>query len=196
MIINNIRQFFLMGIISPLILVGIFYWDSNDEKLSKSKTITAYSVGFLMAVIFMLVNSAAISGSAEIASFGKLKLYDAVWFGSVEKKTGTILVLIHLIAQFISPVGFLILSTAIVRSRRHNYSPDSVYNMMPLKWKYLESGLIVFILSLIIAGFAAILGGYYTYLWVIYFVGAIISGLLELKSVRIPPRNMPEDLEK
>jgi len=194
MIVNNLRQFFLMGIISPLILVGIFYWDSNDEKLPRSTTITAYLVGFFMAVIFILVNSAAISGSAEIASFGNIKLYDAVWFSDVQKRTE--LILIHLIAQFISPVGFLILSTAIVRSRRHNYPAESVYNLMPLKWKYLEVGLIVFIVSLIIAGFAAIFGRYYTYLWVIYFVGAIISGMIELKSVKIPPRSIPEDLRK
>ncbi len=192
MIVNNLRQFFLMGVISPLILVGIFYWDSNDEKLPRSTTITAYLVGFLMAVIFMLANSAAITGSVEIASLGKIKMYDAVWFSGADKKTQVIL--IHLIAQFISPVGFLILSTAIVRSRRHKYSADSVYNQMPRKWKYLEAGLMVFIASFITAGFAAIVGRYYTYLWVIYFIGAIISGMLELKSVRIPPRSAPEDL--
>ena len=191
MIINNLRQFFLMGIISPLILVGIFYWDSNEQKLSKSTTITAYIVGIFMAVIFILVNSAAINGSTEIASIGNIKLYDAVWFSDGHGRTQ--LILIHLIVQFISPVGFLILSTAIVRSKRHNYPAGSIYNLMPLKWKYLEAGLIVFIVSLIIAGFAAILGRYYTYIWVIYFIGAIISGMIELKSVMIPPRSAPED---
>lgn len=192
MIINNIRQFFLMAIISPLILLGIFYWDSNKDHLPKSTVITAYLTGFLMATIFILVNRIAITDSKIIASLGGINLYDAVWFSSGKKATE--LIFIHLICQLISPVGFFILATAIVRRRRHDYPINSIYNLMPLKWKYLETGLIIFIASLIIAGIAAIIGRYYTYLWVIYFVGAIISGLFELKSVKIPPRTVPSDL--
>ena len=58
---------------------------------------------------------------------------------------------------------------------------------MPLKWKYLEIGLEILIASIIIMGGAALFGHYYTYLWVIYYIGAIISGLLELKSVKFRP---------
>lgn len=194
MVINNIRQFFLMAIIAPLILVGIFYWDANEEKLPKSTVSAAYIVGFLMAMIFMLVNKAAIGGSTVIAEIWNIKLYDCMWFNKTVMAS-TELILIHLIVQFVSPVGFLILSTAIVRTRRHNYPATSVYNMMPLKWKYFEAGLIIFIASYIVAGIAALIGHYYTYLWIIYFVGAIVSGMLELKSVKIPPRSAPADLE-
>ncbi|HAM39244.1 MAG: hypothetical protein A2474_08080 [Elusimicrobia bacterium RIFOXYC2_FULL_34_12] len=193
MLINNIRQFFLMSIIAPAILVGIFYWDSDEGDIPKAAKIASYSVGFFMAVIFILVNRIAIDGSKIIASFNGLNLYDAVWFSLGQKKNE--LVLIHLFTQLISPVGYFILATAIVRRRRHNYPKDSVYNLMPLKWRYLEIGLEVFIVSMIIAGISALFGHYYTYLWVIYFVGAIISGTIELKSVKILPSSAPMDLK-
>lgn len=193
MIVNCLRQFFLMAVISPAILVGIFYWDSDEGELSRAVKVASYSIGFFMAVIFILVNIAAIDSSKIIASFNGLHLHDAVWFAVGPKKIE--FVLIHLISQFISPVGFFILSVAIVRRRRHNYLSDSIYNLMPLKWKYLEVGLEIFIVSLLVAGLAALIGHYYTYLWVIYFAGAIISGLLELKSVKIPPREAPKDLK-
>ncbi|MFH0947400.1 MAG: hypothetical protein V1833_00150 [Elusimicrobiota bacterium] len=192
MIVNCLRQFFLMAVISPAILVGIFYWDSDEGELSRAVKITSYVVGFLMALIFILVNIAAIDTSKIIASFNGLKLYDAVWFAGSSQKIEFIL--IHLVSQLISPVGFFILAVAIVRRRRHNYPSGSIYNQMPLKWKYLEIGLEIFIVSMIVAGLAALLGHYYTYLWVIYFAGAIISGLLELKSVKILPRKAPKDL--
>ncbi len=138
------------------------------------------------------MNIAAIDSSKIIASFNGLKLYDAVWFTGGPRKIE--FVLIHLVSQLISPVGFFVLSVAIVRRRRHNYPSDSIYNQMPLKWRYLEIGLEILVASIIIAWVAALFGRYYTYLWVIYYIGAIISGLLELKSVKIPPRAAPKDL--
>lgn len=192
MITNSIRQFFLMSVISPAILVGIFYWDSDKRDLSKSAEIVSYVVGFVMAVIFILVNRVAIDGSKVIASFNGLNLYDAVWFSVGPKRVE--LMLIHLFVQLISPVGFFILVIAIVRRRRHNYPTDSVYNLMPLKWRYLEAGFEILLGSIIIAWVAALFGHYYTYLWVIYYIGAIISGAVELKSAKIPPRETPKDL--
>ncbi|OGS43950.1 MAG: hypothetical protein A2539_06895 [Elusimicrobia bacterium RIFOXYD2_FULL_34_15] len=192
MLINNVRQFFLMSIIAPAILVGIFYWDSDEGDISRAAKIASYSVGFFMAIIFILVNRIAIDGSKVIASFNGINLYDAVWFSLGQKRYE--LILIHLFAQFISPVGFFVLATAIVRRRRHNYPKDSIYNLMPLKWKYLEIGLEVFVISMLIAGVSALLGHYYTYLWMIYYVGAIISGAIELKSVKILPSSAPSDL--
>ncbi|MFH1541418.1 MAG: hypothetical protein ABID79_06215 [Elusimicrobiota bacterium] len=192
MIINCVRQFFLMAIISPAILVGIFCWNSDEGEPSRTIKIGSYSIGFLMAVIFILINIAAINSSKIIVLFNDLKLYDAVWFAGGQQKIE--LKLIHLVSQLISPVGFFFLAVTIIRRRRHNYPSDSIYNQMPLKWKYLEVGLEVFIVSMLAAGLSALLGHYYTYLWLIYFVGAIISGLLELKSIKIAPSSIPKDL--
>lgn len=193
MLTNSVRQFFLMSVISPAILVGIFYWDSDEGDIPRAAEVASYMVGFVMAVIFILVNRVAIDGSKVIASFNGLNLYDAVWFSSGPKKIE--LMLIHLFVQLISPVGFFILVIAIVRRRRHNYPKDSVYNLMPLKWRYLEAGFEILLASIIIAWVAALLGHYYTYLWVIYYIGAIISGAVELRSAKIPPRETPKDLK-
>lgn len=193
LIVNCIRQFFLVAVISPAILVGIFHWVPDEKDTPKSAIFASYAIGFFMALIFILVNSIAIDGSKVLATINGMNIYDAVWFTATPHKIQ--LVLIHLIAQLVSPVGFLLLAAAYVRHRRHNYKLTSVYNLMPLKWKYLETGLLIFVVSMVVAGIAALLGKYYTYLWVIYFIGAIVAGLIELKGIKIPPREAPEDLK-
>jgi len=42
---------------------------------------------------------------------------------------------------------------------------------MAQEMEILETGLLIFALSFVLAGFAALFGQYYTYLWVIYFCG-------------------------
>lgn len=193
MIINSLRQVFLMAIIAPAILVGIFHWVPDEEDTPKSAVFAAYAVGTLMAIIFVLINSVAIKGSKILTNLNGINIYDAIWLSVNEQKIQ--LVLIHLISQLVSPVGFIILAAGYVRHRRYNYKLGEVYNLMTLKWKYLEIGLLIFTFSMIIAGLTAIFGKYYTYLWVIYFSGAIIAGLVELKGVKIPPREDPADLK-
>jgi hypothetical protein len=194
MIINDLRQFFLMAVIAPSVLVGILHWVPNEKGTPKSVAIAAYMVGFSMAFIFILINNIAIDGSKILDTFHGINIYDAKWFSQGPQRLDIIAV--HLIAQMISPVGFFLLASAYVRNRRYNYKLSAIYNLMPLKWKYLETGLITFALSMVAAGFAAFFGQYYTYLWVIYFVGAIAAGIIELIGVKIPPREAPADLQE
>lgn len=105
------------------------------------------------------------------------------------------LVIIHLICQFVSPVGFFLLAAAYVKHRRHHYQLAHIYNLMPKKWKFLEASLMILAGSFIVAGAAVIFGSYYTYVWVIYFIGAVISGSFELVGIKLPPREMPDDLK-
>jgi hypothetical protein len=193
MIVNDIRQFFLMAVIAPSVLVSIFHWVPHEEGTPRSVEIAAYAVGLFMALIFILINSIAIDGSKLLVSLGGLNIYDATWFSKTQPNLA--LVAVHLIAQLISPVGFFVLAAAYVRNRRYKYTMANIYNLMPLKWKYLEAGLSIFAASMIVAGIAALVGQYYTYLWVIYFLGAIIAGIVELISVKIPPREAPKDLQ-
>jgi len=193
LVINCVRQFFLMAVISPAILVGILHWVPSEKGTPKSATYAAYAVGVLMALMFILVNSSAIDGSKVLATYFGFNIYDATWFSTGPTKPQ--LVIIHLISQLISPVGFFILAAAYVRHRRYNYPLSNIYNQMPKKWKLLEIGLLTFAGSLLVAGFAAFFGQYYTYLWVIYFTGAIVAGAIWLKSIEIPPRENPPDLQ-
>lgn len=193
MIINSARQFFLMAVIAPSILVAIFHWVPTPSGAPKSSTFAAYTIGILMGIIFVLVNSIAATDSKIIYSWGAINMYDAVWFAS---GTPVIqLIIIHLICQFVSPVGFFLLAAAYVRHRRHNYQLAHIYNLMPKKWKYLEASLMIFSLSFLVAGAAVIFGSYYTYIWVIYFIGAIVSGVFELIGIKLPPREVPDDLK-
>ncbi|MDI6757799.1 MAG: hypothetical protein QME32_07260 [Endomicrobiia bacterium] len=214
MVLNSMRQFFLMAVIAPAILVGILHWVPSEKGTPKSTVIAAYVGGFLMAVIFILINSMAIDGSKVLAEFGGWKIYDAKWFSAASVAASSSLssspdggasaafvapkarlIVIHLITQLVSPVGYFLLAAAYVRHRRYNYPTSSVYNLIPRKWKYLEAGLLIFAVSMITAGFAAFFGQYYTYLWVIYFAAATVAGVIELISVKIPPREAPSDLK-
>ncbi len=193
LIVNSIRQFFLMAVIAPSILVAIFHWVPTPSGAPRSSTFAAYTMGVLMGIIFVLVNTLAVTGSKIVYSWGMLHMYDPVWFGSGEPVIQ--LLMIHLICQFVSPVGFLLLAAAYVRHRRHNYQLANVYNLMPKKWKYLEASLSIFAASFIVAGAAVAFGSYYTYVWVIYFIGAIISGAFAMLSIKLPPRENPADLQ-
>lgn len=193
LIINSLRQFFLMAVIAPSILVAIFHWVPNKSGAPKSSTFAAYTIGTLMGIIFVLINTLAVSESKLIYSYGIINMYDAVWFSQGEPIFQ--LIAIHLICQFVSPVGFLLLAAAYVRHRRHNYQLQHIYNLIPTKWRYLEASLIIFAVSFLIAGAAVVFGKYYTYVWAIYFIGAIVSGIFEMKSIKLPPRDIPADLK-
>lgn len=192
MIINSARQFFIMGIIAPSIFVGILHWVPGKSGAPKSSIVASFAIGILMGIIFALTNSMAVDGSKIIASIGNFNLYDATWFSGESEIQ---LVLIHLICQLVSPVGIILLAAAFVRHRRHNYMLGHIYTKMKTKWRYLETGLIILPCSFILSGLLAMFGRYYTYLWVIYFVGAIIAGFFVLYSIKLAPREKPADLK-
>lgn len=192
MIINSARQFFIMGIIAPSIFVGILHWVPGKSGAPKSSVVASFAIGILMGIIFALTNSMAVDGSKIIASIGNFNLYDATWFSGESEIQ---LVLIHLICQLVSPVGIILLAAAFVRHRRHNYMLGHIYTKMKTKWRYLETGLIILPCSFILSGLLAMFGRYYTYLWVIYFVGAIIAGFFVLYSIKLAPREKPADLK-
>jgi hypothetical protein len=71
-------------------------------------------------------------------------MYDPIWFQPGASVT-RLLPPIHLICQFVSPVGFLLLAAAYVRYRRHNYQHSNIYNLIPkngnilkLAWLFLQ----------------------------------------------------------
>ena len=186
LIVNCIRQFFMISIFAPSMLVAIFNWTSEEKRLTKTTIVSTAVVAAFMGIIFVLINIAAVDGSKVIARAGNYVLHDAQWFSKGPVRLE--LVMIHLLAQAISPVGYCLYAAGIVRHKRHQYPADSIYNMMTMKWYYLELALIIFAGSMLAAGITALLGGYKTYLWVIYFVGAIVAGSVDLKGIKLPPR--------
>jgi len=186
LIVNCIRQFLMMAVFAPSLLVAIFNWTSEEKKVPKTVQAAVFIVAAFMGLMFVLINISAVDGSKIIAQNSFVTLYDAQWF--MEGPRRIELVLIHLLVQGISPVGFCLFAAGIVRHKRHNYSSDSIYNMMTKKWYFLEVSLIVFACSMLAAGIAALLTGYGTYLWVIYFAGALVAGFFDMKGIKLPPR--------
>ncbi|MDR2811695.1 MAG: hypothetical protein LBB06_01125 [Endomicrobium sp.] len=193
LIVNCLRQFFLMAVIAPSILIAIFHWVPTPSGAPHSSTFASYTVGTLMGIIFILLNTLAVTDSKILSIWGSITLYDPVWFKPAN--TPIQLILIHLICQFVSPVGFLLLAAAYVKHRRHNYQLANIYNLIPTKWRYLEASLIIFAVSFIISGLITLFGDYYTYIWIIYFAGAFVSAFWGMKSIKLPPRNSPKDLK-
>ncbi|MEA2082250.1 MAG: hypothetical protein U9O97_05880 [Elusimicrobiota bacterium] len=186
LIVNCVRQFLMIAVFAPSLLVAIFNWTSEEKKVPKTVQAAIFIVAAFMGLMFILINIAAVDGSKIIAQNSFITLYDAKWFVNVSPRIE--LVLIHLLVQGISPVGFCFFAAGIVRHKRHNYPADSIYNMMTKKWYFLEVSLIIFACSMLAAGIAALLTGYGTYLWVIYFAGAIVAGFFDMKGIKLPPR--------
>jgi hypothetical protein len=193
LIVNCLRQLFLMAVISPSILVAVFHWVPTPRGTPRSTKFAAYTIGVLMGIIFILLNTLVVTGSKVLYTWNFIALYDPAWFQSNTQPIQ--LILIHLICQFVSPVGFLLLAAAYVRHSRHNYQLVTIYNLIPTKWRYLEASLVIFAGSFIAAGIAALFGAYYTHIWVIYFTGSIISGIFAMKSIKLPPKDIPKDLK-
>ncbi|MDR3306098.1 MAG: hypothetical protein LBS61_00220 [Endomicrobium sp.] len=141
-----------------------------------------------------MLNTLAVTGSKVLSTWGFITLYDPVWFQSANPPIQ--LILIHLICQFVSPVGFLLLAAAYVRHRRHSYQLANIYNLIPTKWRYIEASLLIFAGSFIVAGLTALFGAYYMHIWVIYFLVSLAAGFFEMKSIKLPPRNTPKDLKQ
>ncbi|OEG70894.1 hypothetical protein ATZ36_00420 [Candidatus Endomicrobiellum trichonymphae] len=109
--------------------------------MPRSAEFAAYIIGVLMEIIFVLLDSIAVSGSKALLSWENISIYDHVWFQSI---SAIQLVLIYLICQFIFPVGFILLVATYVRHKRYNCHLANIYNLIPTKWKYLEASLIIF----------------------------------------------------
>ncbi|OGS22455.1 MAG: hypothetical protein A2252_01300 [Elusimicrobia bacterium RIFOXYA2_FULL_39_19] len=193
LIINNIREFFMIGIFGPSVLLAIYGLAFGGESVKKIYKIVFYGIGFICATVFVIVNVKAIGGSEPIFYIGSYPAYDGMWFKDVSAER-SFLMKILFICRLISPVILLVIGATIALVRAVTYPLDrkQLYSNMPKKLILSSIGTYCFSLSMLCVGFIWIFVRVPNQWWG-YYVGAFLAGFFEAWSISLPLRK-EEDL--
>lgn len=188
LIVNNIREFFMIGIFSPSIFIALFGLSYTAKAITKILRVVIYSLCLFCAIVFVVTNIYAIGGSEEIFRLGKLVAYDGLWFKNLTPERAKLMGILFLM-RLTSPVlvFFVIASIALYRAVTYPESEKRVYSNMPKKLIFSAIGTYCFSLSMLTVGFVWLLGKIPNQWWG-YYVGALLAGLFETISISLPLR--------
>jgi hypothetical protein len=186
LIVNNIREFFMIGLFGPAVMVAILSLVFGSERLPRALVVAIVSLGLALAMAFVVINIFAIGGSEEIFRIGRWVAYDGVWFknsDAVHEKLMNILFMIRFIdpVLMVSCAGFL----ALWHARHYPVEKKMLYDNMPRKLYILGAACFAFSLSMLFVGLIYIFA-HIANQWWIYYLGALASGFLETFSLAMP----------
>lgn len=189
LIINNIREFCMIGLFAPAVFVAMMSFVFGSEKIIKQFIYVVFGFCLLLATIFVITNCFAIGGTKEIFTFGSFKAYDGLWFANPNGRVRELMRILFII-RLINPVMLITLAGGIVLWRSYNYPHEKakIYNNIPKKLFILACANFCFSLSMLFVGFVFILG-HVPNQWWIYYVGALLAGILEAISLALPVRS-------
>src|ERR1035437_852585 len=188
-IITCIREFGMMAVFAPAVFLAMMSLCFGSDRIPKKLIVGLFALGFSLGLAYVVLETRAIHGSEIIFSIGGYPAYDGVWFKNPDPHSQALISIIYVL-QFIDPVFILLLSGVIVFRHARHY-PEAkrlVYDNMPKKLYILSAAVFAFPLSMVIAG-ALIVFFHIQFLWWLYYLGALVSGLLETASLRLPLRN-------
>ena len=70
LIINNIREFFMIGVFGPSVFLAIYGLAYGGENIKKNLNLVVYGISVFFALVFVVVNIFAIGGSSLSAVNG------------------------------------------------------------------------------------------------------------------------------
>jgi len=190
LIINNIREFFMIGIFGPSIFLAIYGLGFGGENIKNWMKISAYVFCLVLASVFVIVNIYAIGGSEEIFRIGNYIAYDGRWFSGLENEPKRAVLMSVLFAcRLLSPVMILAVGATIALGRAITYPPDrkKLYSNMPKKLILSSVGTYCFSFSMLAVGLAYIYGNIPNQWWG-YYIGAFLAGFFESWSISLPVR--------
>ncbi len=182
LIINNIREFLMIGLFSPAVFIGLLSFSLGHEKITKKFIIIIFSGCLLLAVLFAVINVFAVGGSKEIFKIGKYVVYDGIWFH--ETNPNRRLMPILFVIRFLSPVMMMIIAGTISLRRSVTFPKDTIYDNMPKKLLFQSFAVFSFGLSMLFCGFTFIFWNIPNQWW-IYYAGALMAGIFEIISLKI-----------
>jgi len=187
LIINDIREFFMISIFGPgifLALVGLAY--GGERKLKLWQRIVVFLFGLLLATSFCIINIFAIGGSEIIFYLGSYPAYDGLWFKNPDPLGQKLMGILFLI-RLLDPVIILFLAAVIALHRALTYPLEMrrIYDNMPKKLIFASIGTFCFSLSMLTAGFLWIFGKIPNQWW-LYYLGALSAGMFETMSISLP----------
>jgi two-component system response regulator YesN len=186
LIINNIREFIMIGIFAPAVFVAMMNWAFGMEKISKKFVVFSFVCGLTLSIIFMAANTLAIGGSEEIFRIGSYPAYDGLWFKSSDFSAKAYMSVLFAV-RLVDPV-FILLFAAIVlfwAAKTYPENKRQFYSNMPLKYLLTGLGCLAYSLSMLSAGFLYLFGDIPNQWWM-YYLGATAAGILEAVSLYLP----------
>lgn len=188
LIVNNIREVMMIGVFGPAVFLAMASLVFGSENIPRRLIVSVAAGGVVLAVAFVLVNTWAIGGSAPIFQIGRWIAHDGLWFvdPTGARKTGTALLFL---IRVIDPISLVFLAGTLVFWHAKNYPVEKkvLYDNMPVKLYLLGAATYAFSLSMLLVGLLYLFFDVPNQWW-IYYVGALISGLLETLSLSLPMR--------
>jgi hypothetical protein len=185
LIINNIREFCMIGIFGPAVFVAMLSFVLGDM-LPRRAVVSVVSVGLTLAVVFVVTNIFAIGGSEEIFRVGSFRAYDGLWFKNPRLDLRELMRILFLV-RVIDPVLLVFAAGSLVLWHAKNYPPEkkALYDNMPKKLYFLGAACYAFSLSMLSVGLI-FLFAHIPNQWWIYYIGALAAGVLETISLSLP----------
>ena len=183
LIVNNIREFVMIGLFAPAVFVGLTSFALGFENIRKRTVLMVFGLGIALAIYFALVNVQAIGGSMEIFRVGNYAFYDGKWFDPSNPDPHLMSVLF--LIRVTDPVLLMIMLGIFCFWRAVVFPKNSIYDNMPVKLVFQGLAVLSFGLSMLFTGFMVIMWKIPNQWW-IYYVGAVMAGVFEAVSLSFP----------
>lgn len=185
LLINNLREFCLMGFFAPAVLVAMLSLCLGAERVTHLVIYSVFGVCLTMAVAFVVFNVFAIGGSEVIFTIGGYPAHDGLWFKNPSPQ-GQRWMRLLVCLRTIDPVLLLCGAGGVVLWHAAHYPSEkrAIYDNMPKKLYLLGAAVLCFALSMGMVGLFAMWG--VPNQWWLYYAGALLSGILESLSLSLP----------
>lgn len=189
LVVNNLREFCLMGFFAPAVLVAMLSLCFGSERVTQGAVYSIFGVCFSLAVTFVILNVFAIGGSEVLFRISGYPAYDGLWFKNPSPQ-GQQLMKVLVVLRTVDPVGLLCIAGGVVLWHASHYPAEkrAIYDNMPKKLYLLAAAVLSFALSMGAVGVLALLGNLPNQWWV-YYTGALVSGILESLSLSLPVKH-------
>ena len=186
LIVNNIREFFMIGIFSPSIFLAIYGLAYGAENIKKWMYYFFYGLCGSLAIIFCITNVFAIGGSEEIFRIGNYIAYDGMWFKNLTPLREKLMSILFA-CRLISPVIIFASAATIAFGRAFVYPPErkKIYSNMPKKLILAGIATYCFSFSMLAVGLVYLYGNIPNQWWG-YYIGALLAGFFESWSISLP----------
>ncbi|MFH1784528.1 MAG: hypothetical protein ABH868_06515 [bacterium] len=183
LIINNVREFFMIGLFAPAVFIGLASFALGHKKIHKPLVISMFTMGLILAVLFIIMNIRTIGGSMKIFAIKGYAVYDGRWFHPSNPNVDLMPALF--IIRLISPVLIMMVAGTIAFWRSFTYPPTTIYTNMRKKLFFQGLAVWSYGFSMLFCGFMFVFWKIPNQWWM-YYVGALGAGVFEAVSLRFP----------
>ncbi|MBL8023717.1 MAG: hypothetical protein JNK54_05475 [Elusimicrobia bacterium] len=186
LIINNLREFCMIGVFGPAVFLAVLSFVFGHDRISSRVVWGVGGAGFLLALVFVVGNSFAIGGSEAIFHVGRFTAYDGLWFKNPDLSRRALMPILFGV-RVLDPILLILVAGGIVLWHGATYPADkkALYDNMPTKLFFLGAACLAFSLSMLLVGLLFVFARIPNQWW-IYYLGALVAGMLETLSLALP----------